>query len=628
MLTFLANAIINVHAQYPVALIPDSLTKDTRVVTRLNEITFEMKSPGKATVHTHFVYTILNETGKNFGGYVADYDKFKSLNDLTGTLYDAAGKEIKHVKKKDFADESGSGDETLMTDTRYKVYNFDYGIYPYTVEFEEDYDLDGIRGIPDFDPQQGPGISVQTSRYTLIAPADYTVRYKAFNYNNPPVAGDKSGKKTYTWEIKNLTRVDKEVLAPAWYDLVPNVKMAPSDFEAEGYKGSMASWQDFGKFINTLLLGKGTLPDAVKQKVHELTDNLKDPRQKVKALYAYMQQNTRYISIQMGIGGWQPFDANYVYTKKYGDCKALSNFMVALLNEAGIKANYVLIRAGEDAAPMLEDFPCSQFNHATVCVPMQKDTMWLECTNQTLPAGYIGSFTGNRKALMIDENGGHVIATKNYAAKDNGEVTHVTGQVDANGKLNADIVTRYTGVYYYETHAESTELSKEQQLNYLKEGINLATYDVPGFSYDDHKDENPYIDEHVQVVADGCAAVTGKRIFFTPNFLSQNGTRLQPNDKRKFDIVYKNDFTQVDTLQFQMPAGYSVEAMPKDISLSNNFGNYEIHFKVDADKVFVNRKYVRNANRYPASQFNDLVKFYDDMYKADRGKIVFVKKDS
>ncbi len=77
---------------------------------------------------------------------------------------------------------------------------------------------------------------------------------------------------------------------------------------------------------------------TLNRKVHELTDHLTDKRQKVFALYDYLQKNTRYISVQLGIGGWQPFPADYVATKRYGDCKALSNFMVALLKEAGIKA--------------------------------------------------------------------------------------------------------------------------------------------------------------------------------------------------------------------------------------------------------------------------------------------------
>jgi hypothetical protein len=129
-------------------------------------------------------------------------------------------------------------------------------------------------------------------------------------------------------------------------------------------------------------------------------------------------------------------------------------------------------------------------------------------------------------------------------------------------------------------------------------------------------------------VADGGATVSGKRLFFMPNFLSQTGVRLQSSENRKYDVVYRNDFVYIDTLQYKLPTGYSVEAMAKDVAINNKFGIYEIHFKVNADKIMVTRRYERNSARYPPSEYNNLVKFYDDMYKADRSKIVFVKKDS
>src|SRR5438105_11830585 len=118
--------------------------------------------------------------------------------------------------------------------------------------------------------------------------------------------------------------------------------------------------------------------------------------------------------------------------------------MVALLDEAGIKANYVLIRGGDDEEDIITDFPSNQFNHATVCVPFAKDTLWLECTSQTSPAGYIGDFTGNRHALMIDEKGGHIVATTKYEANDNKQIRTTSATIDETGKLTADINTRYT----------------------------------------------------------------------------------------------------------------------------------------------------------------------------------------
>lgn len=83
----------------------------------------------------------------------------------------------------------------------------------------------------------------------------------------------------------------------------------------------MDSWQNFGKFIVSLYAGKDVLPEAVKAKVLDLTQGLKSDPEKVAALYKYMQQNSRYISIQLGMGGWQPLDATYVAEKNTGIVK-------------------------------------------------------------------------------------------------------------------------------------------------------------------------------------------------------------------------------------------------------------------------------------------------------------------
>ena len=138
-----------------------------------------------------------------------------------------------------------------------------------------------------------------------------------------------------------------------------------------------------------------------------LQTNLTDTYKKVAVLYDYLQKNTHYVLVTFGIGGLQPYEASYVARNKYGDCKALSNFMVALLKEAGIKSYPVAIWGGEEEREFVKDFPSHQSNHIICAVPIEKDTVWLECTtSQFLPAGYLSWFTANRFGLLISENGG------------------------------------------------------------------------------------------------------------------------------------------------------------------------------------------------------------------------------
>ncbi|HXB91570.1 MAG TPA: DUF3857 domain-containing protein, partial [Puia sp.] len=431
---------------FPTAAIPDSLRKHARVVVRESEIVLEVRSPGKAIEKEHYVYTILNQNGDNLAGFNFGYSKFTDISSVSGVLYDSTGKTVKKAKRKDMEDRSYFDGFSLVMDARYLEHDFYCRNYPYTVDYQEESEMNGVLGFEKWMPLISPGISTQHSKYTIIAPKDYQVRYRLLNGAAPPVITEAGDKKIYTWEARNLPARSRETSGPRWADLVPVVLTAPSDFEAQGYKGNMSSWENYGKFIEQLRNGRDQLPEETKRQVHALTDTIKDPRQKVYALYRYMQQNTHYISIQLGIGGWQPFPADYVATKKYGDCKALSNFMIALLKEAGITGKYVEIRAEADAPPIIDDFPCFQFNHVICCVPMDKDTIWLECTSQTVSPGYMGSFTGDRKALLTDETGGHVVQTPSYTSADNTQCRVVDAQITPEGDLDASIHTLYSGL--------------------------------------------------------------------------------------------------------------------------------------------------------------------------------------
>ncbi|HVY73828.1 MAG TPA: DUF3857 domain-containing protein, partial [Puia sp.] len=421
---------------YPVSAIPDSLKENADVVVRLDERISEIKSPAKVVFREHSVYTILNENALRYAEYRTFYDHFITLNYVNATLYDAQGKELQHFKKKDMRDIAAEDGYSLASDRRYREGGFSYHDYPFTVEFEEEDEADGaIFGINDWFPGAGIKISRQDSRYDIIAPKDYQIRYRSVNADLLPAISEKGDKRTYHWELKNQPAMVEEPFAVPGTAYEPYLLVGLTDIEVQGYRGNLSTWNDFGKFYGSLQKGRDVLPGNVRAKVHELVDHLSDPKEKIAVLYDYLQKNTHYVSVQLGIGGWQTFDATYVANNKYGDCKALSNFMVSLLKEAGIKANIVAIYGGERAPDFVKDFVNDPFNHVICCVPMAKDTVWLECTSQHLPAGYLSSFTSNRYGLMILDDGGHLVHTPVYGLADNLQVRNVSAFLDETGSL-------------------------------------------------------------------------------------------------------------------------------------------------------------------------------------------------
>ncbi len=612
--------------EYASSLIADSLTVNADVIKRNEIISVTIKSISKAVVKHKYAVTILNERGDEYATYTNGYTKFISLSDISGKLFDSKGKLIKSIRKKDISDMSVGDDVSLLTDLRSKSFSFYHKTYPYTVEFEDEQVYDGIFFLPKWVPVESDRMAVQASKFIVEVPNDYTLRYKQFSYVDEPVI-NQGKNKIYTWEITNYRAVPDEVLRPDWRDITPTVYIAPAEFEIGEYKGNMATWKSLGKFFNELNAGKDELPDNIKQVVKEIAGKVNTTTEKVQALYDYLQKNTRYISIQLGIGSWQPFDAKYVATNKYGDCKALSNFMISMLKEAGIRAHYVLINSGENARGLVEEFPSVNFNHVIACVPNGKDTIWLECTSQSKAMGYMGTFTGNRNALLINEEGGHVVMTKNYSSKENIQARRVEAAIDQMGNLNATVYTLFSGEQQELQHSLIHEATGEQRTQYLNQVISLPTYKVVNVVYKEEKQQIPKIYEELKIESPGFTSVSGKRLFIQPNLFNKMGARLPESIFRKYPIVFKANYEDIDTVTITIPDGYKTESIPRPVQIKSEFGEYSVVFKVSDNRIEMIRNNKRNKKNLPPEAYPEVVKYFDTIRKADNARIVFVKNE-
>lgn len=611
--------------EYSVASIPDSLKTGADAVIRYQELNIQLRPPAKAIVQRTIVATILNEKASALGVLQVYYSKFHDVNDIDGTLYDANGKKLKSVKKKDIVDFGGMGDGSLIDDARMKLFSFPETGYPYTVKFVVELEYKGLFSLPRWTPVALEDVGIMESKLVVSAPATYLVRYQQYNSKPPQVTEDGSNK-VYQWQVSGIKPLKDELLSPDWEDVFPTVLVAPSDFEYGGYAGNMNSWLAMGKFIADLYAGRNELPENVRSDIHRLTDGLSDPQQKIQVLYDYLQKNTRYISIQLGIGGFQPFKASEVAVKKYGDCKGLSNYMVSMLNEAGIKAYPVIIEGGDDAHPVYEEFPSNQFNHVVACVP-GADTTWLECTSQTVSAGFMGSFTGNRKGLLIKDDGGYLVATPRYSAGDNLQLRKIIATVDAEGHVKADIRTHFTGEQEEGVAAYIHVFTPEQKQKRLNERINLPSYKVEESAYTETKGKIPSIDERLLITAPNYASITGKRLFIVPNFVNKQGYKLPADKPRQFPVQFRSSWRDIDTIEITIPQGYELEAGARDVSLSSKCGKYSVTYKVNGNLITVIRMSERYAGIYLTADYDAMAKYFEEMYKADRNKLVFVKKE-
>jgi hypothetical protein len=296
------------------------------------------------------------------------------------------------------------------------------------------------------------------------------------------------------------------------------------------------------------------------------------------------------------------------------------------LKEAGIKSHYTVIGAGRGKPAFENEFPSSQFNHVILCaVPSAADTVWLECTSQTMPSGYLGDFTNDRFALLIDEEGGKLIRTPHYGLKENLQQRTITAKLDAEGLLTADIKTNYTGMQQDNLHMLINNLSKDKVKEYLDEELEFATYSVSKFDYKENKGKLPSIEESLVVSVDHYATISGKRLFIVPNIMTRSYRKLKADEERKYEIELGMEYTDTDKIEIEIPAGYKPESVPQDALVESKFGKYKATVKLEQNKIIYTRTMEQLGGRFSNTDYSEMVKFYDAIYKVDRNKIVFVK---
>ncbi|MVM38348.1 DUF3857 domain-containing protein [Spirosoma sp. HMF3257] len=628
-LTLLMSHTVWAQLDYKAESIPASLKENAHAVVRRHETTFTIKSPGEATQREYIVVTVLDKEGDGHATKVVAYDKLSKVTNMEGALYDADGKLIKKLRKADIDDYSTYSDYNLFDDQRVKAAAFPkQPSYPYTVEFLVETTERNLMFYPTWVPQPEQHLAVEQAIYTVTLPQAMALRYKEMNLPTPGVVGTSpDGGKSYTWKLSNRPALEFEPLSPPAREQVPIVYTAPTDFEVQTYKGKVTTWNDLGKFYHTLNDGRDHIPDDLRQRVLELTKSESTTRGKVQKLYKFLQDHTRYVSIQLGIGGWQTIEADKVAASKYGDCKALTNYTKALLKAAGVTAYPALVRAGENEPDALADFPSFQFNHVILCVPDGRDTLFLECTSGNSPAGYVGDFTGNRHALLILPEGSRLIKTPTYHSADNRQQRRIAIKLTEQGDATADVQTRYTGLQQEPYSDALHHLNRDDQRSWLLKRIHIPAFELNTFIYKEEPAVIPAVTETLTLAVRQWATISGTRLFLPLNLLSalSPATPLTQTRSAAVDLGTNYDFEDSDTITYQIPKGYTPEYKIAPATIESKFGLYTSHLAIEGDRITYVRHITMHGGRFPATAYTEWVDFRKKIAKADRTQLVFVK---
>ena len=603
---------------------PDSLTKKANEIIISDDTEFFVESIQKSKLKRSYQAVILNSKAKEANKVVLYYSKFRKVKYAKVSTQNMSGKQRESWSLRDFDDYSTKG-YSLASDSRAKYLEVLDNNYPYIINVEYEIDFSGSLFYPTWTPQAEKQAVVSAS-LTIASKEPNMFRYQSSNIT--PVSEIISPGQKVIWQVNNLSAYEYEYYSYQQKDYAPLVYSAPNRFQMDGVEGNLSSWEDFGKWISTLNQDRNDLTAEQLAEVRKLIPEGASVIEKVRIAYDYLQQNSRYVSIQLGLGGWQPFHASFVHEKKYGDCKALSFYTQSLLASLDVPSFYTLINAGSSASKTDENFPMSKFNHAILTVPTEKDTVWLECTSQTNPFGYLGAFTSDRKALMITPEGGKVIHTRSYKADENLQTTSVQIDVDDKGVGHAQVQRQYRGMEIENDDFDgANRLSEDERQKWFVDEHDWGQLELESLEVTAPTEGViPVGEMNAEVKIRNAASSSSNRLFFKPFVFTNISWFNVKRSSRSAPLEIRYPFTQADTIQVAFPEQFFMESGNFDKKLESEFGSYEVTMTNDEGKLTFIRKCVINKGVYEPEMYDEFRTFIRGIQKSDNKKLVMLNK--
>jgi hypothetical protein len=615
---------------YPQSLavsgIPPELKEKANSVIRYSNAIIEITDKYRMIEKYSWAVTVFNSSGNNDYTLAYDYNKNSSITKMEARVYDGSGREIRRFRRNDIREASAVSNAILFSDSRIRAFDFRPTTYPYTIEFSMERRSNNTAFIPGWNPVSNYEQGVQASSYELKYPGNWDLRVSENLYGQYEVKQEKRPG-YYRASAENITAIINETLSPPFSTLVPSAGLSLNHFQLEGYRGKADCWREFaGWYYDHMLKGYDNIPLATRKEI----DNImlaagNDPLETARRIYEYVQSRTRYVAVDIGIGGWKPMSVESVDRMGYGECKALSFYTTALMRYAGLPAYYTVIHS--HAIP--RDIDTSRVflrgNHVMVYLQLPDTSIWLETTNQSLPFGYHGPGNDNRLVLSIYGDEAFIHKTPAYPDELNTEKVEAEVIMNSDGSFGGTIKILTTGSLFGRKNNLLSLRNHQLDDMYKRRWSYLGGLVIDAA---DLKADRASIvfEENLEIRARSYGSISGNRMLVPVNFFNRSEYIPPRYSKRTQPLVIYRGYLDDDRLRLTIPEGYEIESLPAPVEIDNRFGTYRLWIEREDDRnLVINRNFILRSGKYEPENYGEYQQFRLNVSRLEQSNIVLTK---
>lgn len=616
--------------------VPPAYEKDVPAVVLHNEQSVTVNPDGMMSVTTYHAVKLLTRGGKNYADAYAFYMQSSSkVRDIKAWLIRADGTS-KFYGKDETLDRISDPDD-IYDEGRVK-----------NIDASSDADIGMVFGYvtvteerPLFTQDRWEfqrRLPTLFSRYTLNLPTGWQATSVAFN--RPEIKPVVNGN-SYVWEMRDMAPIPPEPDSPSVANLAPRivVNYFPASANAHVYD----TWRDVSKWYTELSQSSLTLDDAVAGKAQELTVNAKTELEKIRAIAEYVQ-SLRYISLQIDVargGGHRPRPANLVLQRGFGDCKDKANLMRTMLKALKIDSYLVLIYSGDPTFVRAEWASPRQFNHCIIAVKVSRETnaptvmtheklgrlMIFDATDPYTQLGDLPDHEQGSFALIAAGQDGDLVKMPTLLPDANKLERHAEVNLMSDGTIQGKIRQQSSGQSASFERGKLSELSAGDYSNSIEKWLTARVKGgkivkaVPS----DYKREGKF-DLDIEFLAPTYAQIMqGKLMVFNPAMVGRLDTFYQIDGKRATPIMIDSSSYR-ETIKVKLPDGFIIDEMPEADNIETPFGKYDAKYETGDGFLLLTRSLVLNRTILPASDYENVKRFFGVVRAAEQSPVVLLKK--
>ena len=643
LLTCVPQAIAGDAPQWMHALVNAPLPahdEKTNAVVLYEEVNVNVQSADKIKTLVRRAYKILRPDGREEGIVSVHYNspgqKVKSLH---GWCIPAQGKDYE-VKDKEALDVSRPGVDggELIDDSRTKLLRIpapDPGnIIGYEYELEE-------QPLVLQEGWQFQRVSpLREGHYSLQLPAGW--EYKALWLNYPEVKPTQAGNNQWQWTVSDVKGVRPEEEMPPFKGVAG--EMVLSFFPPEGPLGKgFSNWREMGTWYKGLTTGRRDASPELKQKVAALTANAPTLLDKMRVIANFVQNDVRYVAIELGIGNFQPHPATSIFLHRYGDCKDKATLMSSMLSEMGVDSYYVVINSHRGSVAAETPANAEAFNHVITAIKLGDDIsdasliatmrhpklgriLFFDPTNELIPFGQIGGYLQANYGLLVTPDGGELVELPMQPSAMNSIRRTARLTLDPSGKLQGQVEEVRLGdrasSERWRLRTVTNDKDRIKPIETLLAGsvsnFRITKASVQNLSYPDRPFGFNYSFE-----ADSYAKNAGNLLLVRPRVLGVKAQAImETKEPRQFPIEFEGPVQDSDTFEITLPPGYTVDDLPPPTDADYSFASYHSKTEVKGNVIGYTRTFEVKELSVPVSKAEELKKFYRIIASDERNTAV------